>query len=143
MRRTLARTSGFADRVFTPGEQEYCQLQGSGEFNALLVDEKAVLTDQDRKYVYVLGEGNKAERRDVDLGTRIGGERVVRSGLKAGDRVIALGTGCGARSSPGSGHAIQVAIASGTASTATSAPRSMRRMRRRRGIVLIDAARSR
>ena len=79
------------DRVFTPGLFARVQLQGSGEFNALLVDEKAVLTDQDRKYVYVLGEGNKAERRDVDLGTRIGGERVVRSGLKAGDQVIVGG----------------------------------------------------
>lgn len=79
------------DRVFTPGLFARVQLQGSGEFDALLVDEKAVLTDQDRKYVYVLGEGNKAERRDVDLGTRIGGERVVRSGLKAGDQVIVGG----------------------------------------------------
>jgi multidrug efflux system membrane fusion protein len=78
-------------RVFTPGLFARVQLQGSGEFNALLVDEKAVLTDQDRKYVYVLGEGNKTERRDVDLGTRIGSERVVRSGLKAGDQVIVGG----------------------------------------------------
>ncbi len=45
------------DRVFTPGLFARVQLEGSGEFNALLIDDKAVLTDQDRKYVYVLGAG--------------------------------------------------------------------------------------
>ena len=45
-----------------------CSLAGAGTEQALLVDDKAVLTDQDRKYVYVLGEGNTAQRRDVVLG---------------------------------------------------------------------------
>jgi multidrug efflux system membrane fusion protein len=50
-----------------------------------------VLTDQDRKYVWVVGAGNTAERRDVVLGNEIDGLRVVRSGLKPGDRVVVEG----------------------------------------------------
>src|SRR3546814_6061534 len=79
------------DRVFTPGLFARVQVQGSGEFNAMLIDDKAVLTDQDRKYVYVLGDGNKAERKDVELGRMIDGLRVVKSGLSAKDKVIVHG----------------------------------------------------
>lgn len=79
------------DRAFTPGLFARVELEGSGEFRALMVDEKAVLTDQDRKYVYIVGAGNKAERRDVVLGASIDGLRVVQSGLKPGDKVIVGG----------------------------------------------------
>ena len=79
------------DRVFTPGLFARVQLQGSGEFDALLVDDKAVLTDQDRKYVYVLGEGDTAQRRDVVLGPVVDGLRVVENGLARGDKVIVNG----------------------------------------------------
>jgi multidrug efflux system membrane fusion protein len=57
----------------------------------VLVDDKAILTDQDRKYVFVLGAGNTAERRDVRLGRIIDGLRVVTGGLNAGDRIIVHG----------------------------------------------------
>ncbi|HRP86869.1 MAG TPA: efflux RND transporter periplasmic adaptor subunit [Gammaproteobacteria bacterium] len=79
------------DGVFTPGLFARVQLEGSGEFDALLVDDKAVLTDQDRKYVYVLGEDDTAQRRDVVLGRVIDGLRVVASGLAPGDAVIVGG----------------------------------------------------
>jgi multidrug efflux system membrane fusion protein len=79
------------DRIFTPGLFARVQVEGSGRFPALLVDDKAVLTDQDRKYVWVVGAGNTAERRDVVLGNEIDGLRVVRSGLKPGDRVVVEG----------------------------------------------------
>jgi membrane fusion protein, multidrug efflux system len=79
------------DGVFTPGLFARVQLEGSGAFEALLVDDQAVLTDQDRKYVYVLGEGDTAQRRDVVLGPAIDGLRVVRQGLEPGDRVIVNG----------------------------------------------------
>ncbi|WP_132998716.1 efflux RND transporter periplasmic adaptor subunit [Luteimonas arsenica] len=79
------------DRVFTPGLFARVQIEGSAEFDALLVDDKAVLTDQDRKYVYVLGEGDTAQRRDVVLGRMVDGLRVVQSGLEPGDRVIVNG----------------------------------------------------
>lgn len=79
------------DRFFTPGLFARVKLIGSGTFHALLVDDKAVLTDQDRKYVYVLGPENKALRRDVKLGRIIDGLRVVTGGLSAGDKVIVHG----------------------------------------------------
>jgi len=79
------------DRVFTPGLYARVQLEGSAEFKALLIDDKAVLTDQDRKYVYVLGAENKAMRKDVALGGMVEGLRVVQSGLDANDKVIVTG----------------------------------------------------
>lgn len=79
------------DRVFTPGLFARVQLQGSGEFEALLIDDKAVLTDQDRKYVYVLGPNNAAMRKDVVLGRMADGLRVVQSGLAPQDKVIVHG----------------------------------------------------
>jgi membrane fusion protein, multidrug efflux system len=79
------------DGLFTPGLFARVQLQGSQAIDALLVDDKAVLTDQDRKYVYVLGEGDVAERRDVVLGPLVDGLRVVEQGLAPGDRVIVNG----------------------------------------------------
>ncbi|GAB1594935.1 efflux RND transporter periplasmic adaptor subunit [Lysobacter claricitrinus] len=80
-----------ADRRFTPGLFARVQLQGGTAQSAMLVDDKAVLTDQDRKYVYVLGAHNTAERRDVTLGRVVEGLRVVTTGLKPDDRVIVSG----------------------------------------------------
>jgi multidrug efflux system membrane fusion protein len=80
-----------ADRAFTPGLFARVQMQGGRRFDALLIDEKAVLTDQDRKYVYVLGPGNIAVRKDVELGRRVGNFRVVDYGLDLTDFVIVHG----------------------------------------------------
>lgn len=79
------------DRAFTPGLFARVQLQGSATQPALLIDDKAVLTDQDRKFVYVLGPDNKALRRDVTLGRMVEGLRVVAAGLAPGDQVIVHG----------------------------------------------------
>lgn len=80
-----------AGRQFTPGLFARVRLPGSGRFNALLIDDKAVLTDQDRKYVYVVDAKSTAQRRDVVLGRNAEGLRIVQSGLKPGDRVIVDG----------------------------------------------------
>lgn len=77
-----------AQRQFTPGLYARVQLLGSGEFKAVLVDDKAILTDQDRKYVFVVDKDGKAQRRDVELGRTAEGLRIVSEGLAAGDRVI-------------------------------------------------------
>ncbi len=79
------------DRRFTPGLFARVQLEGGARAQALLIDDKAVLTDQDRKYVYVLGKGNQAVRKDVVLGRSVDGLRVVESGLAAQDTVIVNG----------------------------------------------------
>jgi len=79
------------DRIFTPGLFARVQLEGSSSVKAMLIDEKAVLTDQDRKYVYVLGPKNAATRKDVQLGRIVDGLRVVNSGLAPTDKVIVHG----------------------------------------------------
>jgi multidrug efflux system membrane fusion protein len=62
---------------------------GSGAIDdALVVPESAIGNDQSKRFVFVVGEGNKAEYRSVELGPQIEGNRVVLTGLKAGDRVI-------------------------------------------------------
>ena len=79
------------DGTLTPGLFVRVRLLGTSDKDALLIHEQAVLTDQDRRYVYVLGEGNVAVRKDVTLGARVEGLRVVTSGLSPGDRVIVNG----------------------------------------------------
>jgi multidrug efflux system membrane fusion protein len=79
------------DRVFTPGLFARVQLVASDSFTAMLIDEKAVLTDQDRKYVYVVADDGSAQRRDITLGRTVDGLRVVSAGLEADDRVIVHG----------------------------------------------------
>ncbi|MGN7833697.1 efflux RND transporter periplasmic adaptor subunit [Pseudoxanthomonas sp. 22568] len=79
------------ERLFTPGLYARVRLLGSGEFKAALIDDKAVLTDQDRRYVYVVDKEGKAQRRDVKLGRMVQGLRIVEQGLVAGDRVIISG----------------------------------------------------
>jgi len=79
------------DRTLTPGLFARVQLQSASSSHAILIDEKAVLTDQDRKYVYVVGPGNTAQRKDVVLGQSVNGLRVVKSGLSSQDNVVVGG----------------------------------------------------
>ena len=79
------------DGALTPGLFVRVRLLGTSDKDALLIHEQAVLTDQDRRYIYVLGEGNVAVRKDVTLGARVEGLRIVTSGLSPGDRVIVNG----------------------------------------------------
>jgi membrane fusion protein, multidrug efflux system len=79
------------DGLFTPGLFARVQLLGSGAQSALLINDRAVLTDQDRKFVYVIGPENKALRRDVKLGAQVDGLRIVSQGLTPEDRVIVNG----------------------------------------------------
>jgi multidrug efflux system membrane fusion protein len=79
------------DGAFTPGLFARVRLLGESQKDALLIHEQAVLTDQDRRYVYVLGDKNSAERRDVRLGAHVEGLVIVESGLKAGDKVVVNG----------------------------------------------------
>ena len=79
------------DGVFTPGLFARVQVLGSGERRTVLIDDKAVLTDQDRKYVYVVDAQGLAQRRDVRLGRQADGLRIVENGLAEGDKVIVSG----------------------------------------------------
>ena len=58
---------------------------------ALLISERAIGTDQSKKFVLVVDDGNRADYREVTLGAISDGLRVVTSGLKAGERIVVNG----------------------------------------------------
>lgn len=80
-----------ADRQFTPGMFVRLKMQSSASYQGVLIDEKAIGTDLSNKFVLVLGEGNTAQYRPVEVGPRIGTLRVIRSGLQEGERIIVNG----------------------------------------------------
>jgi multidrug efflux system membrane fusion protein len=57
----------------------------------VMVDERAIGTDQDKKFVMVMGDDNRALYRAITLGGSVEGLRIVTSGLKSGDRVVVNG----------------------------------------------------
>ncbi|WP_342246611.1 efflux RND transporter periplasmic adaptor subunit [Pseudomonas sp. OTU5201] len=79
-------------RKFTPGLFARVRLANAGKADAILVDDKAVLTDQDKKYVYVLAEDNTVSRQDIVLGALTDdGLRIVSKGLSKNDRIVVNG----------------------------------------------------
>jgi multidrug efflux system membrane fusion protein len=88
MRATLANKDG----ILVPGLFARVQLEGStGAKSAILINERAVNTDQNRKFVFVVDKDNKAEYRAITLGQQIDGLRVVRDGLKPGEKIVVNG----------------------------------------------------
>lgn len=79
-------------RALAPGLFVRVQVAPEKAYPALLVAERAIGTDQSDKFVYVLDAKNAAQRRIVQLGTKHGRLRVVKSGLAASDRVVISGT---------------------------------------------------
>ena len=85
--------SGNKDRLLTPGDHVRVQVPLSDPYQALLVPDTAVNTDQDKKYLLVLDDQNLVQRRDVRLGKLADqGLRVIETNLKPNDRVIIEGT---------------------------------------------------
>ena len=83
-RAVVANPSGF----LTPGMFGRARLLGSGTYRALLVPDEAIVTDQARKVVYVVGRDNKMLTRPVEVGPSVEGLRVVRAGLAPTELVI-------------------------------------------------------
>ena len=78
--------------VFTPGMFARIRVPASSHYEALLVPDAAIGTEQTRKYVFVVGADNKVSERYVTLGqTTPDNLRVIKSGLKPDDRVIVNG----------------------------------------------------
>ena len=77
--------------LFIPGLFARVQLIGSKEYKAILIEDRAVGTDQNQSYVFVLGPDNKLEYRPVQLGRAVAGLRIVRKGLKPDDVVVVNG----------------------------------------------------
>lgn len=80
------------DGDFRPGQFARVEMPVARLDHALLVNRKAVLTDQDRRYVYVVDGNNEVARRQVTTGRQVDELVLIREGLNSGDRVIVNGT---------------------------------------------------
>ena len=80
-----------ADGVFTPGMFARVRVPGSPSYNALLVSDAAIGTEQTRKYVLVVDSDNVVRMKYVTLGQSFNNLRVIKSGLQEDDRVIVNG----------------------------------------------------
>lgn len=74
-----------------PGMFARLKLGSATMQDVVLLSERAILTDQDRKYVYVVDKDNKATYREVTLGASADGRRVIEKGLAPGEQVIVGG----------------------------------------------------
>ena len=80
-----------ADGSLMPGQFAKVRLGHATPETALLVNERAVGTDQSRKFVMVVGDDDKVAYREVTLGASVDGLRVVTSGLQPGERIVVNG----------------------------------------------------
>lgn len=80
-----------ADGKLIPGQFARLELGQAQQRSAVLVNERAVMTDQDKRFVWVVGADHKVQWREVQLGAPVGGLREVSSGLKAGERIVLSG----------------------------------------------------
>ncbi|WP_225677253.1 efflux RND transporter periplasmic adaptor subunit [Bradyrhizobium hereditatis] len=76
------------DLSILPGQFGRVRIIGSAPYEALLLPDTAIATDQSRKIVFVVKDDNTVEARPVTLGPLDEGLRVIREGIKAEDRVI-------------------------------------------------------
>jgi RND family efflux transporter MFP subunit len=80
-----------ASRTFAPGLFARVKLVGGDRRPVTLIQDQAIGTDQDRKYVLVLKPDSSVEYRAVTVGRMLDGLRVVESGLKPGEDVVVNG----------------------------------------------------
>jgi multidrug efflux system membrane fusion protein len=80
-----------ADGNLMPGQFARLRMGQPKTAPALMVNERAVGTDQDKRFVLVVDADNKAEYREVTLGASVDGLRVVTRGLKPGERIVVNG----------------------------------------------------
>ena len=78
--------------TLAPGQFAEVLIPGSGQFDAVLIPDTAVIADQTKRFVYVIGQGNKTTRREVKLGVIIDGLRQVEEGLNSDDLVVLTNT---------------------------------------------------
>jgi RND family efflux transporter MFP subunit len=80
-----------ADGLFTPGMFARVQVPASAPYQALMLPDAAVATEQARRFVYVIDQDNIARLRYVTLGQVVEDLRVIKDGLADGDRVVING----------------------------------------------------
>ncbi len=79
------------DRRFLPGLFARVRLGNGASGNAVLVPDRAIGTDQSKRFVFVVGDDKVAQFREVKLGALLDGMRVIAGGLKPGELVVVNG----------------------------------------------------
>ncbi|MBS0285846.1 MAG: efflux RND transporter periplasmic adaptor subunit [Proteobacteria bacterium] len=97
-----------------PGLFARINLGEAAKANVLLITDRAVGTDQNKKFVLVVGDDNKVNYREVKLGPVVQGLRVVQSGLQKGEKIVVNGL---QRARPGSEVIPEIVPMDTTAST--------------------------
>lgn len=87
---TIRARAVFANEkgVLVPGMFANIQLGSNAERKAILISDKAIGTDQDKKFVYVVGPENKVVFRIIQPGGTVDGQRIVEGGLQPGEKII-------------------------------------------------------
>ena len=79
------------DGAFVPGLFARIKLVGSSSYEGILIDDKAIGTDLNNKFVLVLDENNTVQYRPVTMGEKLNGLRIIKSGLIAEDQIVVKG----------------------------------------------------
>lgn len=79
------------DYMLTAGLFARIRLPGSGTYQAVLISDASVISDQTDKFVYVVDGAGNIERKSIKIGGTIHGLRIVREGLQGDERVIVRG----------------------------------------------------
>jgi membrane fusion protein, multidrug efflux system len=79
------------DGRFTPGLYARLKLVGSSQYTAALIKDEAVGTDLGKKFVLVVDKDNAVQYRAIELGPKLEGLRIVRSGLSKGEKIVVNG----------------------------------------------------
>ncbi len=79
------------DGYLVPGMFAHLKVASSPTYEGILIDEKAIGTDLNNKYVFVIDESNTVAYRPVKIGDKIGKMRLINSGLEAGDTILING----------------------------------------------------
>lgn len=79
------------DKLMAPGFFARVRIPGNGQYNAVLIRDSAISSDQGRPYVLVVDGENKANYRPIKVGPLVDGLRVVREGLAASEKIIVTG----------------------------------------------------
>ena len=79
------------DNLLIPGLFANIKLTGSASYSGILIDDKAVGTDLNNKFVLVLDDKQQLQYRAVTLGEKVGGLRIIKQGLKANETIVVNG----------------------------------------------------
>ena len=79
------------DGSFIPGLFARIKLVGSATYEGILIDDKAIGTDLNNKFVLVLDENNAVQYRPITMGEKLNGMRIIKTGLNADDQIVVKG----------------------------------------------------